>query len=127
SLLEDGRGGVRVGSGNYRGIWKARLAQEYERDSPGLVERLRDAGLDLIHLRDALVHWCKAPTTVIHAPQQARHFQILIQLLGIDFDQTASARHRRAWWMHAWDEVARSRAEVIQAGVQGHEIIEEEL
>ena len=127
SLLNVDLGGVRASRGSYSRIWQARLALECEKDLAGLVERLRNAGLDLIHLRGALAHWCKAPTTVIHAPQQARHLQILIQVLGIDFDQTASASHQRAWWLYAWEEIARSRGEAIQAGFQGQEIIEEEL
>ena len=126
-LLDVDLGGLKAGLGQYSRIWKGRLAQEYEKDSTALVERLRDAGLNLIHLRDALAHWCKAPTTVVHAPQQAKHFEILIRILGIDFDKAVSASHRRAWWQYAWEEVARSRGEAIQAGVQGHEIIEVEF
>lgn len=121
-------GGLIAKHGHYSLIWKRRLAVEYFRNPEGLVRRLRDEGLDLLYLPDAIGNWYKPATTVIHAPQQKRHFEILIRVLGVDFDANADPRQRRTpWWQYAWTEIAQSRGEAIQAGVQGHEIIEEQL
>jgi hypothetical protein len=121
-------GGLRAEHGRYSLIWKARLTEELGRDHEGLTERLRASGLDLVHLRSAIAHWCKPPTTVIHAPQQARHFEILIRVLGIDFEaEAAFSEQRRAWWRYAWKEIGQSRGEAIQQGVQEQEIVEEQF
>lgn len=121
-------GEVPVEHGHYSRIWKARLAEEYQKDAKGLVMRLYAAGLDLKYLHVAVANWCKPPTTVIRAPQQKRHFEILMRVLGVDFDTSAEPRHRRAsWWQYAWNEIARTRGEAIQAGVHEHENIEEQL
>jgi hypothetical protein len=93
-----------------------------------LSRRLRKTGVDLVYLHAAIEHWCEPPTTVIHAPQQRGHFELLIQVLGIDFDDKAASHvYPAPWWQYAWNEIRRSRGEAIQAGFQGHEIIEDEL
>lgn len=90
--------------------WKGALRHELSRDAAGLVRRLRAAGLNLAHLEAAARHWSKEPTSVIHAPQMRRHFSILLSVLGFE----------RRVAIAAWSEVARSRGEAIQAGVQEH-------
>lgn len=121
-------GGVRAEHGYYSQAWKARLGQEILRDAAGLVTRLRDAGLSLVHLRAAISHWCEPPTTVIHAPQQMKHFEILIRALGLGIEAGVQRRQAsRPWWRLAWAEISRSRGEAIQAGVLEQELVEEQV
>jgi hypothetical protein len=122
-------GGVRAEHGHYARTWKTRLEQQLQTDAPGLVARLRAAGINLVHLRAAVETWCGPPTTVIHAPQQIRHFEILIQVLGLNGDVKNAARRkgRLSWWQIAWNEIRHSRGEAIQAGVHQQEIVEEQL
>ena len=128
-LLEDpDLGSLRAGDGSYSRIWKARLREEHRRDPNGLVGRLLEAGLDLHHLGSAVRNWWRPPSTVIHAPQQRKHFEILVRVLGLDHDPSASQRvKRRPWWQYAWTEIGRSRGEAIQTGMQEHEIVDEQL
>jgi hypothetical protein len=74
-------------------------------------------------------HWSKPASTVIHAPQQRRHFEILIKVLGISHDVTSRSSRAlsRPWWEYAWSEIGRARGEAIQTGMQEHEIIDEQL
>lgn len=121
-------GGVRAEHGHYSKIWKAKLKQEFRNDSIGLIRRLRSAGLNLMHLGAAIQHWCKPPSTVIHAPQQMKHFEILLRILDLNNVNDKNTRKRTArWWQIAWNEIRRSRGEAIQAGVQAQEIVEEQL
>jgi len=120
--------GVRAEHGYYSRIWKSKLEQEFRNDSHGLIRRLRAAGLNLVHLSTAIHHWCKPPSTVIHAPQQMKHFKILLNVLDLNNGNNKAQRNRAAWWWQtAWNEVRRSRGEAIQAGVQAHEVVEEQL
>ena len=120
--------GVRAEHGHYSRIWKLKLEQEFQANANGLIGRLREAGLNLVHLGTAIKHWCRSPTTVIPAPQQMRHFKILLEVMGLS-DTIGNELHRQSTplWQAAWTEVRRSRGEAIQAGVQAHEIVEEEL
>jgi hypothetical protein len=122
-------GGVRAEHGHYSQTWKTRLRQQLQTDAPGLVARLRAAGINLVHLLAAVETWCGPPTTVIHAPQQIKHFEMLIQVLGLNGDATNVARRkgRLPWWQIAWNEIRHSRGEAIQAGVYQQEIVEEQL
>jgi hypothetical protein len=120
-------GGVRAQHGHFSTQWKRRLNDELQKDSGALIGRLRSAGLHLVHLRSALEHWRRPPSTVIHAPQQIRHFQVLIETLGLKFDEPSPVRRRPEWWVYAWNEIRRSRGEAIQAGFQGHDIVNEQL
>ena len=121
-------GGVQAADGHYSRLWKQRLAEEYRRDSSRLVQQLRAAGLNLQHLAGRARRWFRRPTTVIHAPQQRKHFEILIKVLGIDHDPSSPASvRRRSWWQYAWNEIAHSRGEAIQTGMQEQEILYEEL
>jgi hypothetical protein len=91
--------GVQAEEGHFSRTWKAKLALEFTADPHSLIRRLRSNGLDLLVLPSRIEHWCKPATTVIHAPQQMRHFEILIGVLGIDFDSAAQLGSRRApWW-----------------------------
>src|SRR5690606_17542437 len=109
-------------------VWKTRLNSEYSNDPEGLVERLWDAGLELLGLHSCIRHWCKTATTVIHAPQQKRHFEILISVLGIGFGAHEERWARRAaWWQYAWDEIRCARGEAIQTGRQEQQIVDQQL
>ena len=127
-LADVQHGGLQAEHGHYSQVWKAYLVEELRRDAQGLLNRLRQAGLDLVHLRVALVNWCKPPTTVIHAPQQMKHFEILVRVLGANFDAShVSGQQRDPRWQRAWNEIQHSRGEAIQAGVQEQGIIDERL
>jgi hypothetical protein len=34
---------------------------------------------------------------------------------------------RRPWWEYAWSEIGHARGEAIQAGIQEHDIVDEQL
>ena len=121
-------GGVQAADGHYSRVWKQKLTEALRTNAIDLIKRLRAAGLNLQHLAGRARRWCKAPTTVIHAPQQKKHFEILIGALGIEHDADAPASvRRRPWWQYAWGEIARSRGEAIVDGTQKQEIKYEEL
>jgi hypothetical protein len=122
-------GGTRAGEGHYSRIWKEKLRDKFKYTPNDLLERLREGGLELMHLRSCIRQWCKPASTVIHAPQQRRHFETLIRVLRIDHEPgTSNARTlRHEWWEYAWNEIARARGEAIQSGMQEHEIIDEQL
>lgn len=121
-------GGLQAERGHFSEIWKARLKALYSADPAKLMIRLRAEGLNLINLSSAIRHWCSPPTTVIHAPQQVKHFEILIKVLEVGDDSAIRVGSRTLpFWQVAWNEVRRSRGEAIQAGFQEQEIVEEEL
>lgn len=121
-------GALRAGEGRYSRIWKERLREEVRRAPDELVRRLRAVGIELRNLRSCVRQWCRAPSTVIHAPQQRRHFEMLVRVLGIDHDSAPAARTlRRPWWEYAWSEIGHTRGEAIQTGIQEHEIVDEQL
>ncbi len=127
-LDEPDLGALRVAEGRYSVVWKDRLREAFILDANGLLQRLRRAGIDLQHLRFCVKLWCKPPSTVIHAPREQRHFEILIKTLGIDFDEPRPLRTApHEWWQYAWTEIARARGEAIQTGRQEQEIINEQL
>jgi hypothetical protein len=121
-------GGQKVEHDHFSQIWKSRLREEIQNDSDALVRRLRTAGIHLTSLSSLIRNWCLAPTTVIHAPHTSKHFEILITVLGI---ASAGSDGRRPpsppWWQGAWNEIRHSRGDAIQAGLQEHEIIDEQL
>ncbi|MDR4485052.1 MAG: hypothetical protein R3B95_17910 [Nitrospirales bacterium] len=121
-------GGTHAEQGHYSKIWRTKLEQQWQADSESLVARLYDAGLKLVHLNSAIRHWCEPPGTVIHAPQQMKHFEILIRVLGVGNNGNDRQEQKRSlrFWQRAWDEIRRSRGEAIQTGVQEHEIVREQ-
>jgi hypothetical protein len=57
-----------------------------------------------------------------------RHFEILIQILGLDRPDTiVRGETPSPWWQRAWLEVRRSRGEAIQGGFIEKELIDEQL
>jgi hypothetical protein len=122
-------GDLRAGEGYYSNIWKERLRHAYRNNLADLLHRLRTEGIELINLPSCLRQWCRPASTVIHAPQQQRHFEILVKVLGLDHDapRVNVPALRRAWWEYAWAEIGRSRGVAIQTGFQEHEIRDEEL
>lgn len=121
-------GGAHATDGAYSAVWKNRLA-EYLVSRPNRLEReLRREGLDLRHLQSCLEHWAKPASSVIHAPQQRQHFQILVRVLEVGNEPAADGRRSQApWWLRAWAEIARSRGHAVQVGMQEQEIIQGEL
>jgi hypothetical protein len=120
--------GLQAEDGRFSNAWKEKLACEYSSDPEGLVTRLRSAGLRLEGLHPRIAHWCRSATTVIHAPQQKRHFEILIGILGIEFDVPVQRAARRAkWWEYAWDEIRRARGEAIQTGLHEQQVVDRQL
>ncbi|MGE0535165.1 MAG: hypothetical protein AB7O68_09330 [Pirellulales bacterium] len=114
--------------GHFSRIWKDKLNAEYRKSPDTLTNRLWDAGLELLHLQERLAYWCKPPSTVIHAPQSMRHFEILIKVLGLDFNPKEPAQRRRgAWWQCAWNEIRRARGEAIQAGFHEQQFVDEQV
>ncbi len=122
-------GGMHAGEGHYSRIWKERLREKFKYTPNDLLRRLREGCIELRNLRSCVRQWCRPASTVIHAPQQRRHFETLISALGIDHDSTVptSRALRRPWWEYAWNEIGHTRGEAIQSGLQEHEIIDEQL
>lgn len=121
-------GTLRASDGRYAPQWKARLLEEYRRSPTALEGKLRARGINLGTLTSRILEWIQPSSNVIHAPQQRRHFEILIDVLGIEADPVGYPRNRRlAWAAAAWAEVAHSRGEAIQHGTERQEIISEEL
>ena len=121
-------GTVRAGEGRYSRVWKERLRDEMRRAPNDLMKGLRFAGIELRDLRSCIRQWCRPPSTVIHAPQQRRHFEILVRVLGIDHNFAApGGTIRHPWWEYAWREIGHARGDAIQTGMQEHEIVDEQL
>lgn len=119
---------LKADHGHYSRGWKTKLMQEFQNDANGLIQKLRAEGLNLIHLRAALHHWCQPPSTVIHAPQHEKHFKILMKTINFrGLDGICQQSQLERLWQAAWTEVRRSRGEAIQAGFQAQEIIADEL
>ncbi|HSS20973.1 MAG TPA: hypothetical protein VLL54_12935 [Pyrinomonadaceae bacterium] len=128
NLGDVGLGDLQARNGYYSRIWKSQLREEVISNLDELVERLRSAGLDLMHLHGAIRNWYKEPGTVIHAPQKSAHFEILIRVLGVDDDPSSSESHSAIpWWKRAWMEIRSSRGEAIQAGQLEQELVDEQL
>jgi hypothetical protein len=118
-------GETKAGEGHYSRIWKERLRKEFRYTPNQLLRRLREGGIELRNLRYCVRQWCRPPSTVIHAPQLKRHFEILIGVLNLeeDVNGTESTPLRRPWWEYAWSEIGHARVEAIQTGIQEHEIV----
>jgi hypothetical protein len=126
TLADADLGGPHADEGHYSRQWKSRLIQEASANPTKLIRSLKEAGIDLKLIGSAVRHWSYPASTVIHAPQQRKHFEALIRVLGLD-QQQAAGGSRAPWWQHAWYEIAASRGEAIQSGMYGHELVEEEL
>jgi hypothetical protein len=120
--------GATHSEGSLSVIWKTRLHEVWLSDREAFVSRLLAGGIRLENVSAAIERWSKPSTNVIHAPQYARNFEILIHALEISNLDEDAPKHRNAtFWRRAWEEIKRSRGEAIQAGFQEHEIVEEEL
>ena len=121
-------GDLQARHGRYSRVWKTRLREEIISNCDELVERLRSAGLDLMHLEGAIKRWSREPGTVIHAPHRIGHFEILIRVLGIEDNEGSVGLHSAIpWWKRAWMEIRQSRGEAIQAGQLEQELVDEQL
>ena len=63
-LVDVDLGSVAAQHGSYSQTWKRRLRDEFSSGADDLIKRLRKAGLNLVHLRSAIEHWCEPPTSV---------------------------------------------------------------
>jgi hypothetical protein len=117
--------------GWYSAQWKAELIRRFTYHPEGLIRELRAAGLTLRNLHARVEHWCQRAPNVISAPQQRRHFNMLIDVLDMERASATPAADRPrtvgSWSSIAWDEVRRSRGLAIQFGMQEQEIIGEEV
>lgn len=121
-------GGVTLRDGRYATAWKTRLEEAWRFRRSDIEHGLKERDVALEHLGDRVQWWCRQATTVIHAPQQREHFRVLIEVLGIEEDRNHYPRPPGvAWWRLAWREIAHSRGEAIQAGLQGHGIINDQI
>jgi hypothetical protein len=112
-----------VGVDSYSEIWKTKLSEAVESAPLGFLQKLEQAGLDLVGLRSAIRHWIQPTSTVIHAPQKRAHFEILCRTLGL----THSVSHRGGampFWRAAWAEISASRGEAIHEGMQNADMLE---
>ncbi|MEO7866077.1 MAG: hypothetical protein ABIU54_00410, partial [Candidatus Eisenbacteria bacterium] len=127
-LDEVGLGVVRARHGDFSQIWKGRLRERWQTNPNELVADLLFAGLRLVRLEAAVRHWLNPPTTVIHAPQQKVHFEILLRVLNlVDSNGTSADGMRTPLLKLAWNEIRRSRGEAIKAGVLENDIVDEQL
>lgn len=126
-LEETGSAGPKARHGRFSRIWKECLAKRCRAGTAQLVRQLEKEGLHLLCPEQALHHWVKPPTTVIHAPKQKRHFEILVRVLGVDFSAAAPSYYSGQLWEHAWREICHSRGEAIHAGFMSHAQAEEQL
>ncbi len=61
-MLNDARlAGLQAEHGQFSLIWKAKLNAEYRANPDAFVDRVWDAGLNLLDLKGRIEHWCKAP------------------------------------------------------------------
>lgn len=124
---ESSGGATYAEEGEYSRIWKQRLMDELVLGE-GLLGRLRKGGIDLIHLEDSVWNWTKPTTSVVHAPQKRKHFEILIRHLNIEqVESSSGSSNRIPWWMAAWSEITRTRSHAIQNGMQEHRAAEEKI
>lgn len=121
-------GALHASVGRLAPKWKAKLLEEYSRSPTDLEEKLRSRGIELETLPSRIREWTQPSMNVIKAPQQRRHFEILVEVLGIEADALSFPRSRNLSWAAAgWTEIAHSRGEAIQHGTERQEIISEEL
>ena len=116
-------GAGQANEGSLSRVWKLRLQDELRTNSEGLCRILKSKGLNLQNLEACAERWSEPATTVIHAPQKRRHFQILIDVLALEARPVGGVE----WWQMAWNEIRHSRGEAIQGGMHEHEIVEEQL
>ena len=124
---ESEAGNAQAVEGAYSQIWKQHLVDRLLLE-PDFESRLRKDGLDLRNLKQSLWHWSKSATTVVHAPQRRKHFEILIHNLNIDYSKYAfRSTNKTQWWQAAWNEVTKTRGMAIQTGLQEHRVADERL
>ncbi len=117
-------------NGSFSLRWKEELRRRAAVHRAGLLRNLRAEGITLQDLDKRIDHWMQPPTSVIHAPQQRRHFRMLIEVLEMEKSEAPPPGARRSsgwWWQAAWREVARSRGTAIQFGMQEQELVDSEL
>jgi hypothetical protein len=112
-----------VGADNYSQLWKKKLTEAAESAPLGFLQKLEQAGLDLIGLRSTTRHWMQPTSTVIHSPQKRSHFEILCRVLDLN-NRVSYRGNMMPFWRAAWAEISISRGEAILEGIQNAEMIE---
>lgn len=112
-----------VGADNYSQIWKKKLSEAAESAPLGFLQKLEQAGLDLVGLRSTTRHWMQPTSTVIHSPQKRGHFEILCRVLGLN-KQVSHRGIIMPFWRAAWAEISISRGEAILEGMQNADMLE---
>jgi hypothetical protein len=78
-------------NGSFSLRWKEELRRRAAFHRAGFLRNLRAAGIGLRDLDKCLDHWMQPPTSVIHAPQQRRHFRMLIEVLEMEAREVLAA------------------------------------
>lgn len=121
-------GGLEAKKGIYSEAWKSRLAAVYQTDPDALVAQLRSNGIDLCDLHASVERWSGSLDDILPAPGKTKHFQILIEALGVDWGANISAETQGTdCWKRAWNEIRHARGEAIQIGRNEQELVDEEL
>lgn len=110
-------------------VWKRALADTYRQQPSLCVQKMKDAGITLLDLHRAIQSWMDMNGTVIHAPQNRKHFQALLTRVldpGLIPPRSESGEMVSGWRL-AWAEVAASRVTAIQHGVLESAIVNEQL
>ena len=124
---DSGPAGAQAEEGKYSGIWKQALVDKLLFDDR-FISKIRNDGIDLVNLEQSLCHWSKPSTSVVHAPQRQKHFEILMRNLDIEYSNCEPAvSNQTRWWLAAWHEIAKTRGEAIQAGMKEHRIADGRL
>lgn len=119
-------GGNLARDGHLAETWRLALQEQLRKDPRVFIQRLRLAGLRHKHLESAVRRWAEPASTVIHAPKRFGDFQTLLGELGLR-SGSAPGNARLFWPEAAWREVRHSRGEAVQAGIEEHSIVTDEL
>ncbi|HDL7534784.1 TPA: hypothetical protein PXN94_001435 [Yersinia enterocolitica] len=110
-------------------LWKRALADTWRLHPNVCIQKMRQAGIDLLDLSRAVQKWIAMNGTVIHAPQRKKHFEALLtKVLAPELIPPLVANGKTIpGWRRAWAEVEASRVIAIQHGSVEHAIVNEQL
>jgi|GEM_PF-4346195 len=101
-------------------VWKKELKRQFDLGRWTLYSKMRNAGINLIHLESAAKRWMSMDGNVITAPQTKEHFRILIE-------SVLAGCLERNQWKKAWREVQASNVKAMQNGMLENDLTEEQL
>jgi len=116
-------------AGDYARAWKEKLKHEHKIDTDGFEKKLVDKGLILRKLPDSIKRWYSCVESILPAPGEMKHFDILINTLhecGLNSEVTNKSLSDE-WKNLAWKEIKQARGEAISEGFQEVEMIEEQI